>query len=66
MPNESIPVKDAVTEVMRSLPDDASWEEVQYRLYVRQQIKAGRADDEAGRLLDTNAMRQRLAEHKKS
>lgn len=65
MPKESIPVKDAVTEVMRSLPDDASWEEVQYRLYVRQQIEAGLADDDAGRLLDTNAMRQRLAEHKK-
>lgn len=54
--------KDAAQAVVRSLPDDASWDDVQYHLYVRQQIEAGLADDEAGRLIDAEEMRKRLNE----
>jgi predicted transcriptional regulator len=56
----SIGVKDAVNAVVQSLPDNVSWDEVHYRLYVRQQIDAGMADSEAGRLIDTDEMRRRL------
>lgn len=57
--------KDAAQAVVSSLPDDASWEDVQYHLYVRQQIEAGLADDDAGRLIDTDELRKRLDEHKR-
>lgn len=57
--------KDAAQAVVRSLPDDASWDDVQYHLYVRQQIEAGLSDDEAGRLIDAEGMRKRLDEHKR-
>ena len=57
-------VKDAVNAVIQSLPDDVSWDEVHYRLYVRQQIEAGLADSSAGRLIDTDEMRRRLSERK--
>ena len=50
--------------ILDKLPDDASWEDVQYHLYVRQQIEAGLEDDAAGRLIDTDDMRRRLVEHK--
>jgi predicted transcriptional regulator len=56
----SIGVKDAVNAVVQSLPDNVSWDEVHYRLYVRQQIEAGLADSDAGRLIDTDEMRRRL------
>ncbi len=58
-------VKDAVSSVVQSLPDDVSWEEVHYRLYVRQQIEVGLADSDAGRLIDTDEMRRRLDERKR-
>jgi predicted transcriptional regulator len=34
-------VKDLVLEVLQSLPDDCSLEDVQYELYVRQKIAEG-------------------------
>ena len=58
-------VKDAVNAIIQSLPDDVSWDEVHYRLYVRQQIDAGLADSDAGQLVDTDEMRRRLVERKK-
>ena len=57
------PVRDTLTEIARLLPTDASLEDVQYHLYVRQQIEAGVADAKAGRLIDTDEMRRRLAAH---
>ncbi len=59
-PTADITVKDSVRSVIQLLPDTVTWDEVQYRLYVRQQIEAGLADGDAGRLIDTNEMRHRL------
>lgn len=56
--------KDAARAVANALPDNASWDDLQYQLYVRQQIEAGIADEEAGRLVDANDVRQRLNEYK--
>jgi hypothetical protein len=57
-------IKTAARAVLDSLPDNASWEDVQYHLYVRQQIDAGLRDDYADRLISTDEMRRRLASHK--
>jgi len=66
MVDSPLPVHDTLNEIARLLPADASLEDVQYHLYVRQQIEAGLADDEAGRLIDTDEMRKRLAAHKRA
>ncbi len=58
------PAKIAAKSILDALPDDVSWEDVQYHLYVRQQIDAGLEDEAAGRLIGTDEMRRRLAEHK--
>lgn len=58
------PAKTAAKAILEALPDDASWEDVQYHLYVRQQIEAGLVDEAAGRLIDTEEMRRRLDAHK--
>jgi predicted transcriptional regulator len=57
-------VKAAAISVIESLPDNATWEDVQYHLYVRQQIDAGLADEAAGRFIDIPEMRARLEQHK--
>ncbi|TWU37120.1 hypothetical protein [Novipirellula artificiosorum] len=64
MADSPLPVRDTLTEIARLLPTDASLEDVQYHLYVRQQVEAGLADEEAGRLISTHEMRKRLATHK--
>lgn len=64
MSNTAEPAKTAAMAILDTLPDDVSWEDVQYHLYVRQQIDAGLKDDAAERLVDTDEMRRRLTEHK--
>lgn len=64
MSHTAEPAKTAAKAILDALPDDASWEDVQYHLYVRQQIDAGLEDDATGRLIDTDEMRRRLGEHK--
>ena len=59
------PAKSAAKALLDLLPDDATWEDVQYHLYVRQQIEAGLEDEAAGRMIGTDEMRGRLADHKK-
>jgi predicted transcriptional regulator len=40
--------KDEVRELLQNLPDDASLEDIQYHLYVRQKIQKGLAAAEQG------------------
>jgi hypothetical protein len=42
-------VKNAVLELAQQLPDECTWDEVMYRIYVRQKIDAALKDAEAGR-----------------
>ena len=53
-------VKSAARETIDLLPDDATWDDVIYRMYVRQKIEAGLADAEAGNLISTEEVRRRL------
>jgi hypothetical protein len=43
-------VKSEAHRIVDQLPDNASWEDLIYQLYVRQSIEAGMRDAEAGRL----------------
>jgi predicted transcriptional regulator len=43
-------VKDAVLELAKQLPDECTWDEVMYRIFVRQKIDAGLEDADAGRV----------------
>ncbi len=42
-------VKEAVLELAQEVPEECTWDEVVYRLLVRQKIDAGLKDAEAGR-----------------
>ena len=61
MPNsKQTDVKTAAREAIDQLPDDATWDDVMYRLYVRQKIDAGLRDVENGRTVTTTEVRRRF------
>ena len=53
-------IKARVREAIESLPDDASWDDVMYRLYVRQKIEAGLRDVDEARALSVEEVRRRF------
>jgi predicted transcriptional regulator len=53
-------IKSAARQLVDSLPDDATWDDVMYRVYVRQAIDAGRQDVAEGRLVDVEEVRRQF------
>ena len=53
--------KDEVREILESLPEDASLEEIQYRIYVRQKVDRGLKDLEEGRTVTQEEAERRMA-----
>lgn len=43
-----------------ALPEDATWEDVMYRVYVRQCIDAGIDEADAGRVVDVGEVRRQF------
>lgn len=46
--------------IIRELPDDASWDDLMDRIYVRQAIEAGLRDSDEERTLDVDEVRRRF------
>ncbi len=44
--------KDEVRRLLDELPDDASFEDIQYHIYVREKIEMGRRAVREGRVVD--------------
>jgi len=53
--------KEEVRRILDSLPDDATLEDVQYRIYVRQAIAAGLRDVDEGRVVSQEEVERRMA-----
>jgi predicted transcriptional regulator len=43
--------KQQAAEMIRDLPDQATWDDIMYELYVRQKIEQGLRDGDEGRLV---------------
>jgi predicted transcriptional regulator len=54
-------VKEEAHRLLETLPDDATWDDVQYAVLFRQSIARGLADSEAGRGKTTEEVRQHFA-----
>jgi predicted transcriptional regulator len=48
----AISYKEAALQAIQRLPDDASWDDIVYAVYVRLSIERGPRDVEAGNLID--------------
>ncbi len=53
-------IKDAARSIIEHLPDDATWADLQYAVYIRESIAAGLADLDAGRVVPVAEVRRRL------
>lgn len=51
-------VKTLALAMVRELPAGSSWDDLMYRIYVRQKIEAGLADLDAGRTHSAAAIRR--------
>ena len=46
--------------LLKDMPEDATWDDLMYRIYVRQAIEAGIKDSDAGRTIDVKEVRARF------
>lgn len=53
--------KQEVLKIVESLPDEATFEDIQYHIYVRQKIEKGLADVREGRVVDEDEADRRMA-----
>lgn len=53
--------KEEVRKILDRIPDDASYEDIQYHIYVCQKIERGRKDVEEGCVISQEEMEQRMA-----
>ena len=53
--------KEQVRELLENVPDDASLEDIQYHLYVRQKIEKGLKAADKGRTLSDEEVNRRMA-----
>ena len=53
--------KQEVQQLLQGLPDDATLEDIQYHIYVKQKIALGLADVRAGRVISQDEIEKRFA-----
>lgn len=53
-------IKAEAHRLIDQLPDDATWEDLQYQIYFRQAVEAGLADSRAGRVVSIAEARTRF------
>ena len=54
----SVNIKEEARKLIENLPDDSTWEDLMYQIYVRESIESGLADSEAGRITDVEDVRK--------
>ncbi|HEX9941512.1 MAG TPA: hypothetical protein VGG03_05830 [Thermoanaerobaculia bacterium] len=54
-------IKDELRDLVENLPDDATWGEVMYAIYVRQKIAMGLKAADEDRVVPHEAVKQRFA-----
>ncbi len=52
--------KEEIRRILDALPDDATWEDVQYSIYVRERVERGKAEAAEGKLTDQDQIETRM------
>lgn len=50
-------IKQDACRLAENLPEDATWDDLIYEIYVRQAVEAGLVDSDADRVIDVNDLR---------
>ena len=53
--------KEEVRKMLDKIPDDATFEDIQYHIYVREKIERGLKDIQEGHLLSQEEVEQRMS-----
>jgi Tfp pilus assembly protein PilO len=53
-------IKEAAKRLIEQLPEDSTWDDLMYEIYVRQAVEAGLADSQAERGLSVEEVRKRF------
>ena len=53
-------IKDEARLLVERLPEDATWEDLQYEIYFRQAVEAGLKDSREGRTVPLDEARRRF------
>ncbi len=53
-------VKEEARRLVENSPEDVTWDDLMYQIYVRQTIEAGLADSEADRIIEVKDVRKRF------
>jgi predicted transcriptional regulator len=53
--------KEEVRKLLDQIPDDSSFEDIQYHIYVREKIERGLKDVEEGRVLSHEEVERRMS-----
>jgi len=56
---EKVELKKEVENLLKDLPEDANWDDVMYKIYVRQSIEQGLRDSEEGRVISHEEIKKR-------
>jgi predicted transcriptional regulator len=51
-------VREQARKLVDALPDDATWDDLMYEIYVRQSVEEGLADADAGRVTSVEDLRE--------
>jgi len=54
--------KREVQQLLETLPDDVTLEQIQYHIYVRQKVERGLEDAESKRVVDQDEAEERMAQ----
>lgn len=60
------PLKEQVIELIKSLPDDCTWEDIQYHIYVREKVERGIRDVDEGKVLTHDEVEKEMKKWLKS
>ena len=50
-------IKEEAKQLIESLPEDSTWDDLMHEIYVRQAIEAGLADSQTGRTISVGEVR---------
>jgi len=53
-------IKEEAHRLLEDLPKSATWDDLMYKIYVRQAIEGGLEDSEAGRTIDVKEVRAKF------
>ena len=53
-------IKQEAHRLLDNMPEKATWEDLMYRIYVREAIEAGIKDSDEGRTVDVKEVRKRF------